>query len=48
MNAPIASAFILLSLGTTIATAQQPVLNDRVAKSMQGMQLVRTAPGIAA
>ena len=34
MNAPIASAFILLSLGTTIATAQQPVLNDRVAKSM--------------
>jgi tetratricopeptide (TPR) repeat protein len=34
VNAPIASAFILLSLGGTVAHAQQPVLNDRVAKSM--------------
>jgi hypothetical protein len=36
VNAKIASAFILLSLGATVATAQQPVLNDRVAKSMPG------------
>ena len=36
MNAQIASAFILLSLGATVAAAQQPVLNDRVAKSMPG------------
>lgn len=34
MNAPIASAFILLSLGATVANAQQPALNDRVANSM--------------
>jgi hypothetical protein len=34
VNSPIASAFILLCLGATAATAQQPVLNDRVAKSM--------------
>ena len=34
MNAQIASAFILLSLGATVANAQQPALNDRVAKSM--------------
>jgi tetratricopeptide (TPR) repeat protein len=34
VNAQFASAFILLSAGATIAQAQQPVLNDRVAKSM--------------
>ncbi len=34
MNTQIASAFILLSLGATVAHAQQPVLNERVAKSM--------------
>ncbi len=34
MNAQTASAIILLSLGATVATAQQPALNDRVAKSM--------------
>ena len=34
MNAQTASAFILLSLGATVANAQQAVLNDRVAKSM--------------
>jgi tetratricopeptide (TPR) repeat protein len=34
VNAKIASAFILLSAGATIGQAQQPVLNDRVAKSM--------------
>ena len=34
MNAQTASAFILLFLGATVANAQQPVLNDRVAKSM--------------
>jgi len=36
VNAQIASALILLSLGATVAAAQQPVLNDRVAKSMPG------------
>ena len=34
MNAQIASAFILLSVGAAVGQAQQPVLNDRVAKSM--------------
>ena len=34
MNTQIASAFILLSVGATVGQAQQPVLNDRVAKSM--------------
>jgi tetratricopeptide (TPR) repeat protein len=34
VNAQIASAFILLSVGATVGQAQQPVLNDRVAKSM--------------
>lgn len=34
MNAQTASAFILLSLGATVANAQQEVLNDRVVKSM--------------
>jgi tetratricopeptide (TPR) repeat protein len=34
VNAQIASAFILLSIGATVGQAQQPVLNDRVAKSM--------------
>jgi tetratricopeptide (TPR) repeat protein len=34
VNAPIASAFILLSLGATVANAQRPALNDRVANSM--------------
>ena len=34
MNAQIASAFIMLSVGATVGQAQQPVLNDRVAKSM--------------
>jgi hypothetical protein len=34
VNAQITSAFILLSLGATVANAQQPALNDRVAKSM--------------
>jgi tetratricopeptide (TPR) repeat protein len=34
VNAQIASAFILLSVGATIGQAQQPVFNDRVAKSM--------------
>lgn len=34
MNAQIASAIILLSVGVTAANAQQPTLNDRVAKSM--------------
>jgi tetratricopeptide (TPR) repeat protein len=34
VNAQIASAFILLSVGAAVAQAQQPVLNDRVAKSM--------------
>lgn len=35
MNAQIASAIILLSVGVTaVANAQQPTLNDRVAKSM--------------
>jgi tetratricopeptide (TPR) repeat protein len=34
VNAQTASAFILLSLGATVATAQQEVMNDRVAKSM--------------
>jgi hypothetical protein len=34
VNAQIASAFILLSLGATVANAQQEVLNDRVATSM--------------
>jgi len=34
VNAQIASAFILLSVGATIGQAQQPVLNDRVANSM--------------
>jgi tetratricopeptide (TPR) repeat protein len=34
VNAQIASAIILLSLGATAVDAQQPALNDRVAKSM--------------
>jgi tetratricopeptide (TPR) repeat protein len=34
VNAQIASAFILLSVGATVGQAQQPVLNERVAKSM--------------
>jgi hypothetical protein len=34
VNAQTASAFILLSLGATVANAQQEVLNDRVVKSM--------------
>jgi Flp pilus assembly protein TadD len=34
VNAHIASAFILLSLGATVGQAQQSVTNDRVAKSM--------------
>ncbi len=34
MNARTASAFILSSLGATVANAQQAVLNDRVAKAM--------------
>ena len=34
MNAQIASAVILLSLGASVAHAQQTVMNDRVAKSM--------------
>jgi tetratricopeptide (TPR) repeat protein len=34
VNAQIASAFILLSVGATVGQAQQPVLNDRVAKAM--------------
>jgi len=34
VNTQIASAFILLSVGATVGQAQQPVLNDRVAKSM--------------
>jgi tetratricopeptide (TPR) repeat protein len=34
VNAQIASAFILLSVGAAVGQAQQPVLNDRVAKSM--------------
>ena len=34
MNAQIASAIALLSLGATAVNAQQPALNDRVAKSM--------------
>jgi tetratricopeptide (TPR) repeat protein len=34
VNAQTASAFILLSLSATVATAQQEVMNDRVAKSM--------------
>jgi len=34
VNAQIASAFILLSVGATVGQAQQAVLNDRVAKSM--------------
>lgn len=34
MNAQIASAFILLSVGASVAQAQQSVMNDRVAKSM--------------
>jgi predicted Zn-dependent protease len=33
VNAQIASALILLSLGSAVANAQQPVMNDRVAKS---------------
>jgi tetratricopeptide (TPR) repeat protein len=33
VNAQIASALILLSLGATVANAQQTVMNDRVAKS---------------
>jgi tetratricopeptide (TPR) repeat protein len=34
VNAQIASAFILLSVCATVGQAQQPVLNDRVARSM--------------
>ena len=34
MNAQTASAFILLSMGATVANAQQIVTNDRVANSM--------------
>ena len=34
MNAQIASAFLLLSVAATVGQAQQPVTNDRVAKSM--------------
>ncbi|MEP6688932.1 MAG: tetratricopeptide repeat protein [Gemmatimonadales bacterium] len=34
MNAHIASAFILLSVGASVGQAQQSVMNDRVAKSM--------------
>jgi predicted Zn-dependent protease len=34
VNAQIASALILLSVGATVGQAQQPVLNDRVAKAM--------------
>lgn len=34
MNAQIASAFVLLAAGATLAQAQQPAINDRVANSM--------------
>jgi tetratricopeptide (TPR) repeat protein len=34
VNAQTASAFVLLSLGATVAGAQQPVLNNRVAGAM--------------
>lgn len=34
MNAQIASAFVLLTVGATVAAAQQPTVNDRVAKAM--------------
>jgi len=33
VNAQIASAFVLLSVGATVVAAQQPAVNDRVAKS---------------
>ncbi|HKT60016.1 MAG TPA: tetratricopeptide repeat protein [Gemmatimonadales bacterium] len=34
MNAQIASAFVLLTVGASVAAAQQPTVNDRVAKAM--------------
>jgi tetratricopeptide (TPR) repeat protein len=34
VNAQIASAFVLLTVGATAAAAQQPTVNDRVAKAM--------------
>jgi len=34
VNAKIASAFLLLSVSTSVATAQQATVNDRVAKAM--------------
>jgi tetratricopeptide (TPR) repeat protein len=34
VNAQIASAFVLLTAGATVAAAQQPTVNDRVAKAM--------------
>jgi tetratricopeptide (TPR) repeat protein len=34
VNAQIASAFVLLTVGATVAAAQQPTVNDRVAKAM--------------
>jgi tetratricopeptide (TPR) repeat protein len=34
VNAQIASAFLLLSVGATVAAAQQPAVNDRVAKAV--------------
>ncbi|HET8835707.1 MAG TPA: tetratricopeptide repeat protein [Gemmatimonadales bacterium] len=34
MNAQIASAFVLLTMGATVVAAQQPTVNDRVAKAM--------------
>jgi tetratricopeptide (TPR) repeat protein len=34
VNAQIASAFVLIAAGATVAQAQQPAINDRVANSM--------------
>jgi tetratricopeptide (TPR) repeat protein len=34
VNAQIASAFVLLTVGASVAAAQQPTVNDRVAKAM--------------